>query len=252
MISGLALAAALYAGGVRRLARRQVVWSLARSVAFAGGLAVIALAVASPVAELDHDIRVHMLQHVLLGMLAPLLLALAAPGTLLLRALPPRRRAPVARLLHGRVAHISAHPFVASALSIGSLYALYFTPLYQATLASEPLHELVHLHMLVTGCLLAWALVGLDPLPYRPALRLRSAALIFALAAHAILGRLIYAHAGSLAASGSSADDWRQAAQLLFYGGDLVDVGLLAAFFRQWYALEGRRLERIRAASLGA
>jgi cytochrome c oxidase assembly factor CtaG len=65
MISGLALATASYAGGVRRLARRQIDWSLARSVAFAGGLAVIARAIASPVAQFDYDIRVHMLQHLL-------------------------------------------------------------------------------------------------------------------------------------------------------------------------------------------
>ena len=127
-----------------------------------------------------------------------------------------------------------------------SLYALYFTPLYAATLRSEPLHELVHLHMLVTGCALTWSLVGPDPVPYRPALRLRSAALIAALAAHAVLGRLLYAHAATLATDGSSPDDWRQGAQLLFYGGDLVDLALLVCFFARWYALEGRRVARRR------
>jgi putative membrane protein len=249
IVGGLALAAALYAGGVHRLSRRQVDWSPARTTSFASGLAVIALALASPIAELDEDVRVHMLQHLLLGMLAPLLLALSAPGTLLLRALPRHRRARVARVIHCRAARVIAHPCITAGLATGSLYALYFTPLYQATLESEPLHASVHVHTLATGCLLAWAIVGLDPLPYRPAFPLRSAALLSALAAHAILGRLLDIHAGSLATSTSPADAWRQAAQLLFYGGDLIGLGLLAAFFSQWYAHEGRRLERRRGAS---
>jgi putative membrane protein len=245
LVGGFAIAIAAYGSGVHRLGRRGVGWSPARTVAFACGLAVVAVAVASPVAELDEDVRIHMLQHLLLGMLAPLLLAVSAPGTLLLRALPRRRRVRVSRLLHRRATRVLFHPLVASGVATGSLYALYFTPLYQATLESERLHALVHLHMLATGCLLAWALVGLDPLPHRPAFALRSAALVCTLALHAILGRLLYIHAGSLATGASSPDEWRQGAQVLFYGGDLVSIGLLVAFFSQWYAHEGRRWTRL-------
>ena len=77
--------------------------------------------------------------------------------------------------------------------------------------------------------------------PYRPAWWLRSAALIGTLAAHAILSKLLYAHAESLASDDASADQWRQAAQILWYGGDVADLILLLAFFGQWYALTGRR-----------
>jgi putative membrane protein len=238
---GLILAACLYVLGIRRVVERGVRWDPRRTMAYAGGLVAIALATSAPLASHDDDIRVHMLQHLLLGMLGPLLLALSAPGTLLLRALPPERRAPLVRVLHARAARTILHPCTTVVLAVGSLYVLYFTPVYAATLRSEPLHELVHLHMLVAGCALTWSLVGLDPVPHRPALRLRSAALIAAIAAHAVLGRLLYAHAVTLATTGSSADRWRQGAQVLFYGGDLVDLGLLSAFFGQWYAREGRR-----------
>ena len=85
------------------------------------------------------------------------------------------------------------------------------------------------------------SLVALDPAPYRPAWRLRSAALIGILVAHAILSKLLYAHAESLASDDASADQWRQAAQILWYGGDVADLFLLLAFFGQWYALTRRR-----------
>ncbi|MDQ1556670.1 MAG: putative rane protein [Actinomycetota bacterium] len=245
---GLVIAANLYLLATRRLARRGVRWSTLRTLAHASGIATIAIAMAPPLATHDEDIRVHMVQHLMLGMLGPLLLALSAPGTLFLRVLPPRRRAPVVRVLHSRVARVFLHPFSAVLLVLGSVYALYFTELYAATLRSEPLHLVVHLHMLVAGCLLAWSLVGLDPVPYRPAFRLRSTALIIAIAAHTVLAKLLYAHAGSLAGERTSPDTWRQGAQVLFYGGDLVDLALLTALFAQWYVREGHRAERLRAA----
>jgi putative membrane protein len=245
-LGAVAIAVALYAAGVLRLARRGVRWGRWRSLAFLAGAMAVALASCPPLATHDEDIRIHVLQHLLLGMLAPLLFALSAPVTLLLRALPPRRRAPVVRILHSRLGRVATHPVACATLAVGSLYLLYFTGLYAATLRSEPLHAAVHAHMLITGSMLAWALVGLDPVPHRPALRLRSAALVGALAGHGILAKLLYAHAGSLAGGEASSDAWRQAAQLMWYGGDLVDLGLLIAFFGQWYAAGGRRLERLR------
>jgi putative membrane protein len=241
---GLLLAAALYVVGVVRLGRRGVGWSVRRSACWASGLSVLAVALAPPLAVHDEDVRVHVLQHLLLGMLAPLLLALAAPITLLLRSLRPRRRPGVVRLLHARPARVLGHPLVAAALATAPLYALYFTPLYRATLRSHLLHDLVHLHMVLAGCLLAWTLVGLDPSPYRPALTSRSVALVCALSGHAVLAKLLYANAPSLATADASAADWRDASLLLWYGGDAVDLLLLIAFFAQWYAAAGRRWAR--------
>jgi putative membrane protein len=242
---GLLLAATIYVVGVVRLGRRGVAWSARRSACWAGGLAVLVIALAPPLAAHDEDVRVHVLQHLLLGMLAPLLLSLGAPITLLLRSLPPRRRPAVARLLHARPARVLGHPLVAAALATAPLYGLYFTPLYRATLHSHLLHDVVHLHMLLTGYLLAWALVGLDPSPHRPAPAVRSVALVGALTGHAVLAKLLYANAPSLATADASAADWRQASLLLWYGGDAVDLLLLIAFFAQWYAAAGRRWARV-------
>jgi putative membrane protein len=229
---GLALAGALHAAGLRR-AR----WSARRALAFYAALAAVAVALLPPLALADERFEIHVVQHLLLGMAAPLLLALSAPVTLALRALPPRRRRPLVRLLHARPSRALVHPVVAGVLAVGSLYALYLTPLYAATLAHPLLHDAVHLHFLAAGCLLAWALVGVDPIPRRPSFELRLAVLVAALAAHAVLAKLLYAY---------GPPDQRLGAQIMWYGGDLVDGALVCAFFAQWHARAGRTLARTR------
>jgi cytochrome c oxidase assembly factor CtaG len=237
---GALLLACLYLAAVRRLGHRGISWSAWRTLAGIGGIASIALALAPPVAGHDEDIRVHMIQHLWLGMLAPLLLALTAPVTLLLRVLPPSRRPAVARLLRARAAHVLIHPAITAPAASGSLIVLYWTPLYAATLRSDALHAAVHAHMLATGFLFASSVVGRDPVRKRPSRALRSAGVIGASAAHGIIAKLLYANAGSLAGDGGTADQWRQAAQILFYGGDAVGLFVLVAFFHEWYARPGR------------
>ena len=69
-------------------------WPKTRAALWLLGLVCAASAVVGPLAQRAHaDLRAHMVGHVLLGMLAPLLVALAAPVTLAPRALPPDPRA---------------------------------------------------------------------------------------------------------------------------------------------------------------
>ena len=80
-------AAALYAIGVRRLARRGRRWSPARSLSFATGIVMLLIATQSGLAAYDTLLfSAHVAQHVLLGVVAPLFLALGAPVTLALQA----------------------------------------------------------------------------------------------------------------------------------------------------------------------
>ncbi len=83
----LVVAGGLYLLGVRRLADRGRPWSRGRSVAFASGLVVVAVATQSGLAAYDTVLfGAHVTQHLLLGMLGPLLLVLGAPVTLALQA----------------------------------------------------------------------------------------------------------------------------------------------------------------------
>ncbi len=229
-----------YALGVYKLHVRGKRWSVRRSASFAGGLLAIAAAVVSPLAMHDEQLPVHMVQHMLLGMAGPLLLALSAPVTLALRTIPRQPRMTLVGVLHSRPIRLLAHPVTATTLFVGGLVALYFTPLYEATLRHPLLHELVHTHFLISGCLFAWTFVGLDAVPRVGAFRLRTALLIIALGSHAALAKLLYAGYGSVRTGGVA--QLHQGAEIMYYGGDVVDLMLLIAFFAQWYVREGRRL----------
>jgi putative membrane protein len=134
---------------------------------------------------------------------------------------------------------------VAGLIYVASMAVLYLTPLFALTLRHPMLHEALHAHFVLAGCLFMWPLVGLDPIHRRGSLHLRVGVLLFALGSHAALAKLIYAGwiGGGLATS-LPTRDIHAGAQLMYYGGDLIDLALLVAFFAQWYTRGGRLLAR--------
>lgn len=235
--------AALYLSGRVRLSVQGVRWPVRRDIAFVGGLLCIALAIASPLAADDEQFPVHAVQHLLLGMAAPLAFACAAPITLMLRAsrAPLRRR--LVALLRSRVVRALSWAPVGAALSVGSMAVLYLTPFYDATVRSAPLHEAVHAHLLLAGCLFTFALVGVDPVPGRGSFGVRVASLVAALAVHDMLAKYLYLHAHGHA---DTAMDWRRGAQVMWYGGEAIDLAVALLLFARWYAAGGRELARDR------
>jgi putative copper resistance protein D len=141
----------------------------ARTVAFLGGLAVIEVALQSPLALYDDTLfAAHMVQHVMLTLFAPPLIALGAPVTLLLRvARPDLRRRLILPVLHSRVFRAVSHPAVAWVLFAGTMWATHFSPIFEQALQDDLVHDLEHVAYLVTGMLFWWPAVGLDPSPWR-------------------------------------------------------------------------------------
>lgn len=228
-----------YAGAVWRLRRRGDGWPLGRVLAAVAGLGCLLVAVVPPVSEHDEVFEVHVLQHLLLGMLGPTLLAVSAPMTLALRVLPAGPRRGLLAVLRARPVRLLAGPPVALVLQVGGGYLLYLTPLYAATLRYPLLHDLVHAHMVAAGCLFAWSIAGLDPIAHRPGTRTRLVALTAAAAGHNVLAKLLYAHA--LPGAAGPVADRLAGAQLLYYGGDVADALLAVVVMAQWYARAGRR-----------
>ena len=237
-------AAAFYLYAFLRVRRRRVGWPFARVGCFLAGLAVLGAALLPPLATRDDQFPVHVVQHLLFGMAAPLLLALSAPVTLALRTLPPHNRWWLSKLLRTRPVRLLSRPLVATLLDFVPLYLLYLTPLYGYALAHPPLHELLHAHFLVAGCLFTWATVGADPHPGRASVRARGGVIVLASAAHGTLAKMIYA-AGPYPSDGVSEHSWRVGARLMWYGGDAIELLLVLAFALQWYRREGKRLERL-------
>jgi putative membrane protein len=156
---------ALYLIGVQRIRRRYGrPWSPWRTASFAAGCVLVCVAL-SPVVDRPAaaDARGHMVQHLMLGMYAPLGLVLGAPLTLLLGASLVDARRAMRRMLGRRWVRLPANLVVATGLSVGGLYMLYLTPLYALSTRSDVVHHLTHLHFLVAGSLFAWAIAGPDP-----------------------------------------------------------------------------------------
>jgi len=152
----LALVAGLYARRAGTLRRRGLPVPLPRRAAFSAGIAVVFLALASPIDAIGEQrlFSVHMLQHVLLGDLAPLLVVAGLDGRLLrpVLAVPPLRRL---RLL--------AHPLVALPVWAIDFCAWHLPPLYDAALRHAAVHACQHMLFFTCGLLL-WAAL-LEPLP---------------------------------------------------------------------------------------
>jgi cytochrome c oxidase assembly factor CtaG len=137
--------------------------------AWLGGLAVIVLALASPIEHYDTTLfSVHMIQHLLLVMVAAPLLVLAAPVTLLLRfATPEARRRWLLPALHSRPLRVLARPVVAWVLFAAVMWFSHFSPLFDAALEDPLAHRFEHALFLGTALLFWWPVVGADPTPHR-------------------------------------------------------------------------------------
>lgn len=230
---GCALAGALYLLALvrGRRTRGQSPW---RTASFLTGLLLVLVGLWPPLAELGHrDLRWHMGQHLLLGMLGPVGLVLGAPVTLALRALPKPVARRLARVLHARPLRLLTHPFVAAVLNLGGMAALYLTPLYNAMGPHPWLHGVVHFHFLAAGTLFAWAIVGVDKAPGRPSHRTRRVVLFLSAAGHATLSKALYAY-GWPKDSLHPLWEVEAAAKLMYYGGDLSELLLACALLARW------------------
>jgi putative membrane protein len=173
-----------------------------------------------------------MLQHLLLGMIAPLGLVMGSPITLLLRTLPARYGRAIMHLLRSPLAQGTANPVSALVLDMGGMAALYFTPLYSEMMMHPWLHPVVHLHFLAAGCLYTWVIAGPDPAPHRPSVPMRLFVLGIAVVVHSILSQMLYA--GTFVAVSASLAQLKHAAVLMYYGGDISEMLLAFALVTTW------------------
>ncbi|MGW0522994.1 cytochrome c oxidase assembly protein [Crossiella sp. NPDC003009] len=228
-----ALAVITYLVAAARLRRRGDAWPWARDVSFTTGGAVLAVAVLFPLP--GGPFTAHMTQHLLMAMVASLLMVLARPLTLALRALPARRlRRALLRLARSRPVTWLVFPPLAALLDIGGLWLLYRTPLLAATHQQPLAHAAVHAHVVLAGLLFTFAICQLDPVRHRRSLAWRGLTLLIAGAGHAVLAKTLYATPPP--GTTYAVADLATGAQLMYYGGDVVHVCLAAVLAHQWYS----------------
>lgn len=248
VVFALAVVAAAYLGAAMRQRHAQRRWSVLRSASFVAGIGIVAAALSPWLMQWAHaELRGHMTQHLLLGMVAPLALTLGAPVTLLLRSLPVSAARRISALLRSPIARRITHPVTALLLDVGGLYLLYLTPLYALARTEPLLYGVIHFHFFAAGYLFAAAVVGPDPMPHRPRRGVRLGVLFAAIAAHSTLAKVLYAHGYPRGAT-HDLEEIRAAAQLMYYGGDIVELVLVIILFATWYRAAGRRLRSVAAA----
>lgn len=168
------LALVAYLAGVRSLHRRRMPWPWHRTASFVVGIVTVLLVTATQVMGYAMTLfSVHMLQKMVLTVLSAMLLMLGAPVSLAIRTLPRNRAGGLARrlllgTLRSRTARTLAHPAVTTAIFIGSLYGIYFTPLFDLLMRSSAGNVAMLVLFLGTGLLAFGGAFAIGPWPHRP------------------------------------------------------------------------------------
>ncbi|MFF2132139.1 cytochrome c oxidase assembly protein [Streptomyces olivochromogenes] len=251
----------LYGWGVVRLARRGDKWSVGRTIAFVLGVLTVMLVMCTKLNDYGMVMfSVHMVQHMVISMLSPILILLGAPITLALRALPvaatrgnkgPREL--LLMFLHSRYMRIITHPAFTIPLFIASLYALYFSPIFDFLMGSRTGHIAMMCHFLAVGLVFFWPIMGVDPGPHRPGYLMRMLELFAGMPFHAFFGIALMMASGPMvetyknppASLGIDAlSDQSAAGGIAWAFSEIPSVLVLIALLFQWYASEKRQARR--------
>ena len=117
----------------RRLAARGRQWSAWRTTSFTAGILTIVIAVQSGLASYDDtNFNVHVVQHLLLMNVAPILLALGAPVTLLLQAGQRSTQQRVLKVLHNPIIEVMTNPIFVLVVFSVTMVGYFLTPFYNS------------------------------------------------------------------------------------------------------------------------
>ena len=266
-LAALLVGLGLYLIAVRRVDRAHPGHPVPRRriAAWLAGLAVVAVALFSATdVYADELFSVHMVQHLLLAMVAPPLLLQGAPLTLLLRSASHERRERwILPVLQSRAVMALTHPLVGWIGFALVMWGSHFSPLFDAALADDGIHAAEHALFLGAG-LLFWLPVGaVDPSPHRMGHAARVGYLLLSLPQNSFLGlaifsapSVLYPHYAELvrAWGPTPLEDQQLAGGLMWAAGDLLFLVPLLGVVRAWFRSEeekGRlndeRLDRERA-----
>ncbi|PKW14795.1 cytochrome c oxidase assembly protein [Saccharopolyspora spinosa] len=255
--------AGLYLLGVYRLRKRGDAWPVGRTIAWMCGCATIFMATSSGIGKYAPALfSVHMGQHMLMSMLAPVFLVLAGPTSLALRVFkpagktqPPGPREWLLAFVHSPVARVLTNPFVALALFVGSFYALYFSGLFDVALTQHWAHLAMNAHFLLVGYIFYWPVIGIDPAP-RPLPSLGKVGLVFAsMPFHAFFGIVLMMSQTVIGAAfyrgldlpwmTDLLADQRLGGGLAWASGEVPLVVVMLALLIQWSRADSRAARRI-------
>jgi putative membrane protein len=228
-----------------QLATRGRRWPWRRTLAFMVGLIAIDLALQSPVATFTGSyFQAHITQHLLLMVVAPPLLALGAPSTLLLQTSSRAAKTRWLKVLRSRAFAIATYPVLVWFLYFGAMFAFFLTPLVNYAMEHMALMDAINLGFLLGGCLYWWPVVGLDPIVHwRMGYGGKLAALSLGVPFEAFLGVVIMSMRTPVA-SMYSLSSTHSGGALLWAATELATfIGLIPVFV-QWMRADERAAAR--------
>jgi cytochrome c oxidase assembly factor CtaG len=194
------LAAGLYLWGVFRVRRRHPArpWPLWRTVLFLGGLAVVVIATQSGIGSYD-DVLFwdHMIQHLLLLMVAPPLLVVGQPATLLLHASRNPLHTWAKKFLRSHPVSWITWPPLGFALYAGTIIGTHLTSFMNLVLANQVAYDGEHVLYLVAGYLYFLPLIGREPIRWRVSYPTRIFLLFLAMPVDAFTGLALGSESGN-------------------------------------------------------
>lgn len=244
--ASLILSAVLYLFGVRRLARRGRGWSVWRTVSFMAGLLSVELALGSSVSVLAGEtFTAHIVQHLLLMVVGPPLLALGAPMTLLLQTSSRRVKTAALKVLHSGPFAVLSHPITVFFLYYMSMFAFFLTAAIGYAMEHMWLMDLINLGFFAGGTLFWWPMIGLDPIPrweLSPGLKLVN--LLIGVPFESFLGIALMMKATAVASMYTVATT-HAGGGLLWAATEISSVVAIIPIFVQWSRADARLARRI-------
>ena len=238
--------AALYLWGVLRVARRHPArpWPAWRTAMFLGGLAVVVLATESGIGSYD-DVLFwdHMVQHLMLIMIAPPLLIFGQPITLLLHASRNPLHTWAKRIVRSRVATFLTWPVFGVVAYAAAVTAAHLTDLASLVETNQALHNAEHVAFLVIGYLFFLPILGTEPIRWRLSYPVRFIILVLVMPVDTFTGLVLgYGTAGTPGIVTGPRPAWAPApvadlhtgGAVMWIAGDAIMFGLMMLVFLMW------------------
>ncbi len=244
--ASVVIAAGLYLWGARRVARRHPArpWPLWRTGMFLGGLAVVVVATQSGIGAYD-DVLFwdHMVQHLMLIMIAPPLLIVGQPVTLLLHASRNPLHTWVKRVVRSPVVSFLTWPVFGFLAYSAAIVAAHLSGLANLVETNQTVHNAEHAAFLLVGFLFFLPILGREPIRWRLSYPARFVILVLVMPVDTFTGLVLgYGNAGTPGVPAGPRPAWAPGpvqdlhwgGAIMWVGGDAIMFGLMMLVFLAW------------------
>jgi len=245
VLAAVTVTALWYLRARAQLMARHRYWGWNRTLSFLAGLVALDVALQSPVASFTMEyFQAHVIQHLLLMVVAPPLLALGAPMTLALQTAGRDTKVRLLGILNSRPFRWMTHPLPVAAVYYLSMFAFFLTSALGFAMVHMWVMDLINLAFLFAATLFWWPIVGLDPIPHwRMSHGGKLANLLIGVPIESFLGLALLSTTRP-AASMYTLAGTHSGGALLWIGAEVFTVLALIPVFIQWVRFEERKAAR--------